>query len=117
VWSRAPAQTRLSTSSGIVLGVVDEMDSVPEFGVLRGGDALVLYSDGVVEERSVDVDTGIARLRARVGELLQSSMVGRLAEDILEHAPHTGDDQTVLVLWNGSAAASSTAESRCTTSE
>ena len=111
VWARAPAQTRLSTSSGIVLGVVDELDSVPEFGVLCGGDALVLYSDGVVEERSVDVDTGIARLRARVGDLLQSSMAGRLAEDILEHAPHTGDDQTVVVLWNAIAAASSTAES------
>lgn len=109
VWSRAPAETRLSTSSGIVLGAVDELDSVPDFGVLCGGDALVLYSDGVVEERSVDVDTGIARLRARVGELLQSSMAGRLAEDILENAPHTGDDQTVVVLWNGIAAAGSAA--------
>jgi len=45
-------QWRTSTARGIVLGVVPDLASVPDVpdeGVLRRGDAIMLYTDGLVE--------------------------------------------------------------------
>ena len=40
---------RIGKAHGIVLGVVADTRSVPEHGLLRPGDALMLYTDGLVE--------------------------------------------------------------------
>ena len=40
---------RLTQARGIVLGVVADLRLVPERGTLRPGDALMLYTDGLVE--------------------------------------------------------------------
>src|SRR5262249_38991685 len=47
---------RLTTARGIVLGVVADLRLVPERGTLRPGDALMLYTDGLVEVPGRDID-------------------------------------------------------------
>src|SRR5215472_18344289 len=56
---------RVSPARGIVLGVMSDLSivpSVPEVGTLRRGDAIALYTDGIVEAPGQDIDEGIGRL-------------------------------------------------------
>ena len=49
---------RLTEARGIVLGVVPDLRSRPDRGELRRGDALMLYTDGLVEVPGEDIDAG-----------------------------------------------------------
>src|SRR5215467_1042584 len=49
---------RITQARGIVLGVVADLRLVPERGILRPGDALMLYTDGLVEAPGQDIDYG-----------------------------------------------------------
>ena len=49
---------RLTPARGIVLGVVPDLRCVPAHGALRPGDALMLYTDGLVEAPGRDIDAG-----------------------------------------------------------
>jgi Stage II sporulation protein E (SpoIIE) len=109
LWSAATESTKRSTSSGIVLGVVDDLDDRPDGGVLEPGDALVLYTDGVVEERSLDIEAGIERLEIQTCRTLRARTVARLADELVEHAPGNDDDQTVVVIWNSARVRTSVA--------
>ena len=53
---------RLTNARGVVLGVVADLRDVPEHGTLRPGDALMLYTDGLIERPGMDIDVGIDRL-------------------------------------------------------
>jgi hypothetical protein len=56
---------RVSQARGIVLGVMPDLSivpSVPEVGTLRRGDAIAMYTDGLVEAPGQDIDEGIGRL-------------------------------------------------------
>ncbi len=64
---------------------------------LHPGDTLVLYSDGVVEERGVPLDVGFERLRD-VGGRAAALDVDALASRLLLAAPSQHDDQTLVVL-------------------
>jgi hypothetical protein len=99
IWSAGAAASRRSTSTGIVLGVVENLDVVPDRGVLGDGDALILYTDGVVEVRSIDLETGIVTLERRLAHAERARGSRRLAADLLATAPGNDDDQTVVVLW------------------
>jgi anti-anti-sigma factor len=64
---------------------------------LEAGDTLVLYSDGVVEERGVPLDVGFERLRT-VGGHAATLDVDALAGRLLAAAPMHHDDQTLVAL-------------------
>jgi hypothetical protein len=98
IWSAADRASHRAASSGIVLGVVDELDLKPTNGVLEPGDALVLYTDGVVEVRTSDLETGIAALERRLERVERLRGSRRLAEDLLAAADGDDDDQTVVVV-------------------
>jgi hypothetical protein len=53
---------QVSSAKGVVLGVVPELRREPERGLLRRGDALSLYTDGLVEAPGRDLDEGLNRL-------------------------------------------------------
>jgi len=61
---------RLTTARGIVLGVVADLRLVPERGTLRPGDALMLYTDGLVEVPGKDIDDGTDRLLGEADRLV-----------------------------------------------
>jgi Stage II sporulation protein E (SpoIIE) len=63
---------RLSRAHGIVLGVVVDLRgaaSEQERGMLQHGDALVLYTDGLIEAPGQDIDVGTDRLLREAGRM------------------------------------------------
>jgi tetrahydromethanopterin S-methyltransferase subunit F len=90
---------RLTQARGIVLGVVADLRSVPERGVLRPGDALMLYTDGLIEAPGRDIDAGIDRLLGQA-DLLVTSGFGTGAGKLVQamQAPGASSDDCALVL-------------------
>ena len=92
---------RLTTARGIVLGVVADLRSLPDQGALRPGDALMLYTDGVVEVPGQDIDTGIDRLLGEADHLIAGGF-GTGARQLMAtmQAGHaTSDDCALAVIW------------------
>jgi serine/threonine-protein kinase RsbW len=73
---------------------------VPEWtGVLPPGATLVLFTDGLVENRSTDIDMGLARLAAsavRTTTADPDELVDRLLADLA--GTHRADDIALLAL-------------------
>jgi serine phosphatase RsbU (regulator of sigma subunit) len=91
---------RLSRPRGPVLGVLPEVGHPPDTGVLRRGDALLLYSDGVVEERRRDLDVGIDRLLGAAERLVpRGDYRGGAAYLVTTVPTRTDDDRAVVLLW------------------
>ena len=90
---------RLTQARGIVLGVVPDLRSVPERGTLRPGDALMLYTDGLVEAPGRDIDAGIDRLLGAADRLATSGFeagAGKMVRAL--HAGSASSDDCALVL-------------------
>jgi hypothetical protein len=90
---------RLTQARGIVLGVVADLRSLPERGTLRPGDALMLYTDGLIEAPGRDIDAGIDRLLGAADQLVTSGFragAGQLVRAV--QAPGSGSDDCALVL-------------------
>lgn len=60
------------------------------------GDALLLYTDGLVESPGGDLDLGIDRLRGAAQDILATRRGG--AEDVLAHVGAGESDDRALVL-------------------
>jgi hypothetical protein len=95
---------QLTRAHGIVLGVVPDLRgaaSAAERGVLQRGDALMLYTDGLVESPGRDIDAGTDRL---LGEAER-----RLTKDFRTGAPAlvtamqqqigSNDDCALVLIW------------------
>ena len=66
---------RLTRARGIVLGVVPDLHGAAaetEHGMLQRGDALMLYTDGLVEAPGRDIDVGTDRLLGEAERLLSA---------------------------------------------
>jgi hypothetical protein len=92
---------RLTQARGIVLGVVPDLRSVPEYGTLRPGDALMLYTDGLVEVPGRDIDAGIDRLLGEADRLVTSGFgqgAGKLVQTMREGV-RGSDDCALVLIW------------------
>ena len=83
---------------GTALGVLERPDFNRSSGVIEPGDALMFYTDGVVESRSRDVRSGIDWLRATAGQVVLKGGFDNAPRRILAHVPGGDDDRAVLVL-------------------
>jgi hypothetical protein len=90
---------RLTQARGIVLGVVPDLKQVPAHGSLRPGDALMLYTDGLIEAPGRDIYAGIDR-RLVVAERLVTTGFGAGAANLVRamQTPGRGSDDCALVL-------------------
>lgn len=89
-WTMDPAR-------GLALGILDR----PEFRVSRGviapGDSLMIYTDGLVESKTMDVGKGIEWLREVAREAIGVSAYG-VTKRIVKRADPQGDDCAVFYL-------------------
>lgn len=85
-------------SEGPMLGLVPQADFHEAGGVLRAGDALMLYTDGMVETRSTDIGIGIDRLIGQADRRLRSNFAGG-AKTLVESVGGRSDDRALLLVW------------------
>jgi Stage II sporulation protein E (SpoIIE) len=95
---------RVTQAHGMVLGVVTDLLSapeVPEKGVLRRGDAIVLYTDGLVEAPRRDIDEGIERLLGEAERMVVTGFKTGAPELVtaMQRAIASGDDCALVVIW------------------
>jgi hypothetical protein len=95
---------RTSSARGIVLGVVPDLGAVPDVpdvGVLRRGDAIMLYTDGMVEAPRRDIDEGIARLLGEAERLVVAGFKTGAAELVttMQRTVASGDDCALVLIW------------------
>lgn len=83
-------------SEGPVLGLMDEAEFVPVSGQLRRGDALMLYTDGMVETPRRDISLGIDRMLGQADQLLRGDFAS--GADRLVDALGSRNDDRALVL-------------------
>jgi hypothetical protein len=96
---------RVTQARGMVLGVVTDLLSaapdLPEKGVLRRGDAIVLYTDGLVEARRKDIDEGIERLLGEAERMVVAGFKTGAPDLVtaMQRAIGSGDDCALVVIW------------------
>jgi serine phosphatase RsbU (regulator of sigma subunit) len=85
-------------SEGPMLGLIPDADFLHATGVLRSGDALMLYTDGMVETRRADIGLGIDRLIGQADQKLRSNFEGGAAT-LVSSTGNRGDDRALLLVW------------------
>lgn len=90
----------LDGEHGPALGIVNTVDYPAQTGRLQRGDALLLYTDGLVETPGRDLGLGIDRLMGQAERLLQTGGFAGGASRIVDEAG-TGetDDRALVLLW------------------
>ena len=89
----------LSGGRGPLLGVIEGAQYPRESGTIRRGDALVLYSDGVIEARDKALVDGIDRMLGRAESFIRTGFEG-LAQRLCDQAAAgLGDDRAVVTIW------------------
>ena len=103
-YDAAAGRWRLTRARGIVLGVVPDLRGAPtetERGALQRGDALMLYTDGLVEAPGRDIDVGTDRLLGEAERMLASGFrVGaQPLVDVLQRGSGGADDCALVLIW------------------
>jgi hypothetical protein len=97
-WRAGAGRWQPLASEGPMLGLVADGDFLPADGILRPGDALMLYTDGMVENRTDDIGIGIDRLIGQADRQLRSNFAGGAAQ-LVSSAGNRGDDRALLLVW------------------
>ncbi len=84
-------------SEGPVLGLIDGADFAAVSGEMRHGDALLLYTDGMVETRNRDIALGIDRMLGQAERLLRGEFEGG-AKRLVESLGSRNDDRALLLV-------------------
>jgi serine phosphatase RsbU (regulator of sigma subunit) len=97
---RADGRVEECHESGTLLGICDDPDLATAETALVPGDALVLYTDGLIEARSADDILGEERVRALLAESAGATaeeLADRLGELAASFAVRRRDDLALLV--------------------
>ncbi|ROO89508.1 stage II sporulation protein E [Actinocorallia herbida] len=89
----------VGTAKGVVLGVVPDLKCEPESGRLGPGDALMLYTDGLVEQPGRDLDQGIDELLASADRLVAQGFRKGAREIVQSMSAAHDDDCALVLLW------------------
>lgn len=84
-------------SEGPALGLIHDADFTCSSGQLRQGDAVLLYTDGMVEEPRRDIDLGIDKMLGGAEMLLRGRFQGA-ANTLVEALGSPDDDRAMLVV-------------------
>ena len=97
-WRADAQEWTVDNARGTALGVVDEPEFPVSEGVLSPGEALLFYTDGVIERPSSDIDTGIEWLRSAARTAVLEGTLADVPARIMQHVSRGDDDRAVLVL-------------------
>jgi Stage II sporulation protein E (SpoIIE) len=86
-------------AGGPVLGVLDGVDFDGVHGRLEQGDALLLYTDGVVETPDRDLDTGIDRMLGHAECLVRDGFAGGAGRIVEQARAGESDDRALVLIW------------------
>jgi hypothetical protein len=95
--SAGSGRWQLIKTEGPVLGLIDGVSYEPLRGRLNPGDALLLYTDGMVEEPRRDIDLGIDEMLGVAEQLFRNSFDG-LAERLAATVGSRDDDRALLLV-------------------
>ena len=103
-YDAAAGRWRLTRAHGIVLGVVADLrgaSTETERGVLQRGDALMLYTDGLVEAPGRDIDVGTDRLLGEAERMLASGFKAGAPALVatLQRESGGSDDCALVLIW------------------
>jgi hypothetical protein len=103
-YDAAAGRWGLTRAHGIVLGVVSDLRgaaSESERGVLQRGDALMLYTDGLVEAPGRDIDVGTDRLLGEAERMLATGFRAGAPALVAAMQREIGgsDDCALLLIW------------------
>jgi serine phosphatase RsbU (regulator of sigma subunit) len=91
---------RISDSRGPVLGVLPTVSVRADYKTMRPGDALLLYTDGVVEDPAHDISFGTQRLMSEAEAAVRSGSLQKVAADLVTQVPtRDDDDRAVVMVW------------------
>lgn len=86
-------------AKGVVLGVVPDLRCAPEHGRLNPGDAILLYTDGMIEEPGLDLDAGIDRLLGEAEHLVTTGFHQGAPEMVATLSKGHNDDCALVAIW------------------
>lgn len=84
-------------AEGPVLGLMADAEFTVVHGVLRPGDALLLYTDGMVETPRRDISLGIDRMLGQAERLLRGTFDGG-ADRLVEALGSENDDRALVLV-------------------
>ena len=90
---------RLIDSEGAVLGLLPKAQYRPGYGVLGRGDAMLIYTDGVVETAERELTVGIDKLLGEAERLVTRGFRDSARRLIDVVAPDASDDRALVVIW------------------
>ncbi|GII91689.1 membrane protein [Sinosporangium siamense] len=90
---------QVATAKGVVLGVVPDLHCEPDRGVLHKGDALLLYTDGLIEQPGRDIDAGLDKLLGEAERLLPSGFAGGARALVNAMSSGHNDDCALVLIW------------------
>lgn len=89
----------LATTPEPALGLLADGEYAAVTGRLQRGDALVVYSDGVVENRGQDLSYGVDRLTGQLARHVRRGYAGAAEAGVDAPRGSGDDDRTVVVIW------------------
>jgi Stage II sporulation protein E (SpoIIE) len=103
-YDAAAGRWRLTRAHGIVLGVLSDLRGVSteaEHGTLQRGDALMLYTDGLVESSGRDIDAGTDRLLGEAERMLTTGFKAGAPALVtaMQRAIGSADDCALILIW------------------
>lgn len=84
---------------GPLLGIVDGATYPRRCGTLGRGDALVLYTDGVIEARGRDLAMGADRLMGAAEQLVRDGFAGGARRLVTTATAGESDDRAIVLVW------------------
>jgi hypothetical protein len=96
-WSRVEHEWQIDNARGTALGIDRRPELNSSTGELGPGEALMFYTDGVIESRGIDLDEGIAWLRRTAHDAIADGYPGA-ARRIVRQVARGDDDRAVLIL-------------------
>lgn len=93
----------VTNQGGVALGILEDMTFNASRGVLAPGDALMFYTDGLVEVPGQDVGHGIERLLQFASHQTDGPYAGAAARIMTKLGAGEDDDRSLIVLWRAPA--------------